>query len=139
MGAAMSSAILVLLLFLLIAAPALFAFLRQDLGWKTGGFYALVASALLAWHVGFSVGNVPDVRAIARPPAAALEGTRCEQALTAAERGRIVLDRSNPDRLVVSGEVWQQLPDEVRTALTECAGAVRPADKRDAPVEIVTR
>jgi hypothetical protein len=138
MGAAMSSAI-ILLLFLILAAPALIAFVRRDLGWKTGGFYGLVAAALLAWHVGFSVGPMPDAAAITRGNVGIGDGSRCEQVLATAERGRIVLDRRNPDRLVVAAALWQQLPEEVRAAIAECAGVVRPADRRETPVEVVPR
>lgn len=138
MGAAMST-ILILLLFLVIAAPALIAFLRQDLGWMTGAFYAAAAIALLAWHVGFSVGPMPDRTALARAPGGVADAGRCEQALAAAERGGIVVDRTDPNRLVVRGALWQQLPDDVRTALTECANSLRPADRREQPVEIVNR
>jgi len=138
MGAAMSSA-LILLLFLLIAAPALFALLRQDFGWRTGGFYGLVVMALLAWHVGFDVGPMPSRASLSKGPATVITGDRCEQALEAAQRGRIILDRSNPRRLVVDQAVWPQLPEEVRTALTECANSLRPVDQRETPVEVVTR
>jgi hypothetical protein len=138
MGAPMSS-ILILFLFLLIAAPALAAFLRQDIGWKTGAFYGAVAALLLAWHVGFSVGPMPDKSALARAPGGVADVGRCEQALRAAQRGGIVVDRSDPNRLVVRAALWQQLPEDVRTALTECANSVRPADRRDQPVEIVNR
>jgi hypothetical protein len=133
------SSIIILVLFLLIAAPAIWAFLRRDVGWATGGFYAAAAMGLLAWHVGFSIGAVPDISAFARPPAATLDETQCERALTAAERARIVLDRSDPNRLVVSGEAWPQLPENLRIALTECSGAVRSPNRRGSPVEVVTR
>ncbi|HEX8644461.1 MAG TPA: hypothetical protein VF702_11175 [Allosphingosinicella sp.] len=133
------STILILLLFLLLAAPALAAFLRRDLGWKTGAFYGAVATALLAWHVGFSVGPMPDRAAFKLGPGAVLDADRCEQALAAAQRGGIVADRSDPNRLVVRRAIWDQLPDDVRGALTDCANSVRPADRRDQPVEIVNR
>jgi len=138
MGALMPSAI-VLLLFVLLAAPALVAFLRRDLGWKTGGFYGAVAIGLLAWHVGFSVGPMPDVKTVARASGGAADASQCEQALATAQRGGIVVDRSNPNRLVVRAALWQQLPEDVRAGLTECANSVRPADRREQAVEIVNR
>lgn len=135
----MSSA-LILLLFLLLGAPALFAFLRGDAGWKTGAFYGLVSILLLGWHIGFSVGSMPDAGSLGRRPQnLVLEGSRCEQALATAERGRIILDRRDPNRLIVSAASWQQIPEEVRAALIACAGNVRPADARERPVEVVTR
>jgi hypothetical protein len=135
------SSVIVLLLFLVLAAPALVAFVRRELGWVTGGFYGAVVAGLLAWHVGFSIGPIPDAASIARARAAgpAVSGSRCEQVLATAEQGRVVLDRRDPNRLVVAAALWQQLPEEVRAALTECADTVRPADQRERPVEIVTR
>ncbi|HZF94064.1 MAG TPA: hypothetical protein VEZ20_04235 [Allosphingosinicella sp.] len=136
----MSSA-LVLLLFLLLAAPAVLAFVRRDLGWITGGFYGAVAAGLLAWHVGFAIDEIPDAAAIAKARAggAGVQGSRCEQVLATAEQGRVVLDRRNPNRLVVSAALWPQLPEEVRTALSQCADTIRPADQRERPVEVVQR
>jgi hypothetical protein len=132
----MSSA-LIFGLFLLLAAPALIAYFRRDLGWKTGAFYVAIPAALLAWHVGLSIGPIPDP--LDRAPAGIIDGSRCEQVLATAERGRVILDRRNPNRLVVAGALWSQLPEEVKAALTQCAGSARPADRRDAPVEVVTR
>ena len=134
----MSSA-LILGLFLLLAAPAIVGFFRRDLGWKTGAFYVAVLAGLLAWHVGFKIGAMPDPRTLAKAPVGIVDSSRCEQVLSTAERGRLVLDRRNPNRLVVAAASWQQIPEEVRTAITECASSVRPADRRDTPVEVVPR
>lgn len=134
------SSVLILLLFLLLAAPALYAFWRRDLGYKTGVFYGAVLAGLVAWHLGFSIGEVPSRSELMKARSGtALEGSRCEQALAAAERGGIVIDRSNPNRLVVNGAIWQQLPQDVRAPLTECANSLRPLDQRERPVEIVER
>jgi hypothetical protein len=133
------SSLLILGLFVLLAAPAFVAFFRRDLGWKTGSFYTALPVALLAWHVGFATGPIPDLKAVARSQGAMLSGDRCAQVLDTAERGRVILDRRNPDRLVVADALWKQLPEEVKSALTECAGSVRPADKQATPVEVVTR
>jgi hypothetical protein len=127
------------LLALAIAAPALLAFLRGEVGWRTGGFYGALGAALLAWHVGFAVGPIPDAAALAQPVNGAPSGNQCEQALTAAERGRIVIDRSNPDRLVVDQRLWAQIPAEMRTALTQCADSLRPQVERDHAIEVVNR
>ena len=133
------SSLLILALFVLLAAPAFVAFFRRDLGWKTGAFYTALPAALLAWHVGFATGPMPDMKEIAGAQSTVLDGDRCAQVLDAAERGRVILDRRNPDRLVVADALWKQLPEEVRTALAECAGSVRPADKQTAPVQVVPR
>lgn len=138
MGAAMAT-LLILGLFLLIAAPALWAMLRRDVPSWVGAFYGVGAVALLAWHVGFGLGPMPDAASLARAPAGVPDGTRCEQALATAERGRIVLDRSNPDRLVVDDALWEQIPEELRAALTGCADSLRPADRRQEPVAVVGR
>lgn len=136
MGAAMST-ILILILFLLLAAPALLALLRQDLGWRTGGFYGAVVAALLAWHVGFAIGPIPSAASLARAPGVVLEGSRCEQALQTATQARMIVDRRDPRRLVVNRELWQQMPESVREALTECARTTRPLGQREEPLEVV--
>lgn len=125
-------------LFLAVAAPALLAFLRQDVGWRTGAFYGALALALLAWNVGFAVGPVPSGASLIRPGAAAPSSDRCEQVLATAERGRVILDRSNPSRLVVSEGLWAQLPEVVRTALVQCTQTLR-GDGGDGAVEVVQR
>lgn len=134
------SSVLILLLFLLLAAPALFAFWRRDLGLKTGAFYGAVLAGLLIWHLGFSIGEIPSREDLVKARSGtALEGSRCEQALAAAERGGIVIDRANPSRLVVDAAIWPQLPQDLRAPLIECANNVRPLDQRERPVEIVER
>lgn len=130
--------LLVSLLFVAVAVPALLAFLRQDFGWRTGGFYGALLMALLAWHVGFAVGPMPTGASLVRPTAAPPSGDRCEQILSTAERGRIILDRSNPSRLVVAETLWGQVPEAVRTAIVECAETVRP-EGAGGTVEVVQR
>ena len=125
-------------LFVAVAAPALLAFVRRDFGWRTGGFYGALAMALLAWHVGFGLGPMPSGASLVRPTAAPPSGDRCEEILRTAERGRIILDRSNPSRLVVSETLWAQVPEAVRTAIVDCAQTVRPAGA-DGAVEVVQR
>lgn len=131
--------LLIVLLALVVAAPALVAFLRGEVGWRTGAYYGTLAAVLLGWHVGFSVGPMPDRAALAQPGAAAPGADRCAQALAAAERGGIVLDRSNPARLVVDQALWSQIPADVQAALTQCADTVRPEHARERPVEVVNR
>ena len=127
------------LLALAIAAPALLGYLRGDLGWRTGTFYGALSAVLLAYYVGFSVGPMPDRAAIAGPMAGTPSSDRCAQALEAAQRGGIILDRSNPGRLVVNPSVWSQIPAEMQTALTQCAETLRPEGGSDTPVEVVNR
>jgi hypothetical protein len=125
--------------FLVLAAPAAIALIRQALGWKTVTFYGLALFAVSTWNLGFNVGAIPDAASLAKPKGPVqLEGSRCEQAIGVAERGGIVLTRSE-SRLVVKGEVWSQLPEEVRTALTECARLIRPPHRQDQPLEVVER
>jgi len=142
MGVAMPTILaisLTALLVLVVAAPALLGYLRGDLGWRTGAFYCALSAALLAYYVGFSVGPMPDRAAIAGPIDAAPSGDRCEQALDAAQRGGIVIDRSNPNRLVVNQSLWDQIPADMRTVLTQCAESLRPEGSSAAPLQVVNR
>ena len=131
------STILVLLLFAVLAAPALLAFLRREVGWRTGGFYGAALLLLLGWHVGFALGPMPTRAALSPRAAAAPGATQCEQALDTAQRGGIVRDRSDPSRLVVDEDLWGRIPENVRTALAACADSLRPVDGRDEPLEVV--
>jgi len=126
------------LLALAIAAPALIGYLRGDVGWRTGSFYGLLGAGLMAYYVGFSIGPLPDRAAIAGPVGGTPSSDRCEQALDAAQRGGIILDRS-PTRLVVNPSVWSQIPAEMQTALTQCAETLRPPSGDAGPIEVVNR
>ena len=142
MGVAMPTILAILLTALLalaVAAPALLAFLRGELGWRTGTFYGALSALLLAYYVGFSIGPFPDRKAIAGPSGGAPSSDRCDQAMEAAQRGGIVLDRSNPNRLVVNQNLWGQIPAEMQTALTQCAETLRPEGSGTAPLEVVNR
>lgn len=130
--------LLVGLLLVAVAAPALLAFLRQDLGWRTGGFYAALIMALLACYLGFGLGPMPTGASLIRPNAAPPTADRCEQAVSTAERARIILDRRNPTRLVVQRALWEQIPEDVRTALVECAESLRPPGT-EGSMEVVNR
>ena len=85
----------------------------------------------------------PDARrralASAGPAAPAGDQARgmCAEVIRVSEQGRLILDRSNPSRLVVSQDVWQRVPQEARQAIVRCAQALRPASAGNGPVEVV--
>ena len=135
----MLSLLVILVLLIVFAAPALLALLRKDFGWRTGSFYAATMIVLVAWHVGLSVGPLSATGGLMRPPVGAVDGTRCEQALTAAERAGIILDRSNPSRLIVRRTIWAEIPEEVRTALAQCVETARPDAAGAGTVEVIER
>jgi hypothetical protein len=83
--------------------------------------------------VGFSSGGGGP------PPAAAGEAPSnlCEQALEQAQRGGLIVDRRNPQRVTVRRGLWAELPEQAKTALTMCFEATRPAAAAGRPVEIV--
>ena len=80
-------------------------------------------------------------RALATAAPAATTGDQargmCGEVLRVSEQGRLILDRSNPSRLVVSAAIWQRVPQEARQAIVRCAAALRPASAGSGPVEVV--
>lgn len=50
---------------------------------------------------------------------------QCAEAIRIAEESRIILDRSQPSRLVVQEALWKQLPELARNALTHCVEELR--------------
>ena len=133
------ASVMTLLAFLALATPALVGFFRQALGWRTVGFYCVIGVALLASNIGFRVGPLSDAASLAKAPAVGQPvSTRCEEALAVAERGGIVRGRS-ANRLEVNRDVWSTLPEELRTALVQCAESVLPPERRGEPVEVVER
>jgi hypothetical protein len=134
----MASAI-ILIVFGILAAPAAIALFRQTLGWRTVAFYCVTLVAVFASTIGFKFGPMPDAASFAKAPAGEqLESSRCEEALTLAERAGVVLDRSG-GRLVVQRNAWAGLPEEVRTALHGCAESVRGPERQGEPVQLIER
>jgi len=63
----------------------------------------------------------------------------CGEVVRISEQGRLILDRSDPRRLVVDQALWARLPQEVQRGLVECAEAMRPAAARTGPMRVVSR
>jgi len=62
----------------------------------------------------------------------------CGEVIRLSERGRVILNRSNPQRLVVNGSLWQQLPPEAQQSIVQCAELMRPAEARSGHMTVVT-
>ena len=90
----------------------------------------------------------PEARArLARMPAAQVQPAdlqsseaagMCGEVIRLSERGRVILDRSNPQRLVVNNALWQQIPPEARQSIVQCAELMRPAQARAGHMTVVT-
>ncbi len=63
----------------------------------------------------------------------------CGEVVRISEQGRLILDRSDPRRLVVDRALWPRLPAEVQRGLVECVEAMRPAESRAGPMQVVSR
>jgi hypothetical protein len=62
----------------------------------------------------------------------------CGEVIRLSERGRVILDRSSPQRLVVNDSLWQQIPPEARQSIVQCAELMRPAQNRSGRMTVVT-
>jgi hypothetical protein len=111
-------------------------------------FYGSLLLGVAVHHTGTSFGRVsqpapalttPAVPVGAGEPAGESEELtqRCTEALDLAERGSIIRDRSNPERLVVDRVLWNQMPEFVKEALIVCLKDARPSGGSEAGIEIV--
>lgn len=129
-------------LYLLLAVPALLAFVRPRLGWVAVLSYSVLAGLLVVHYVGFSVGPLPglteaDLRSpVGGESAAPVE--QCQQAVQMAERGGLILDRTRT-QVAVRGGMWTQLPKPAQDTLVACLEASRPPGAAEQPLEIVER
>lgn len=133
------SSVLVLLLFVALAAPAALGGVGGVGGRAVTAFYTLLLMGVLAPYASLPASRVTDAPLIAGPSGQSIENNTCEQALAAAQRNGIVLDRAVPGRLVVNQEYWKMIPENVRQALTECTSQLGGSDGGGAAVEIVER
>lgn len=49
----------------------------------------------------------------------------CAEILRISAQGRLLLDRSDPGRLVVNAELWERVPGEAQRAIVECVRNAR--------------
>lgn len=117
--------------------PAALAALRPSFGPFAAGFYALSALIALTLHTGAFTGDqltpYASDRAGRRPNA----GDECAEILQLLEQARVILDRRDPSRLVVSQAAWDRLPGAIRDAATQCADRARPEGANIRPLEVV--
>lgn len=119
--------------FLIVALPGILALFRPKAAIVAAPFYLALLTAIAAHYVGFSFGGT-----IPAPPKAGAGPTGlCEQAIAQSEQGGLIVNRSNPLRVVVRHELWAELPQQAKDGLITCLQMARPTQARDAPVEVV--
>lgn len=135
--------VIVLLLIALVPIPALVAMSRPRAAFVAVPFYLVLVVGLATYHVGLWSGEsvampapatavVDNAGTAAGPPA-----QLCEQALTESERVGLIVNRASRPRVTVKGDMWAQLPQQVKDGLVACLEATRPQGLDAAPVEIV--
>jgi hypothetical protein len=95
----------------------------------------LLALAAVVWQSGLFDGSRAEVTLGIREEAGPSEEA-CKQVRARLEEVGLLLDDSDPQRVVVASETWRQLPDSVRAGVTDCFARLAPGG---APVEIVER
>lgn len=103
--------------------------------------YGVLLAGLTVHHVGLSFGAVQPVAA-AVPGEIAVNDSgelkeRCTQAIDLAKQGALIRDSSSPDRLVVDGALWKQLPDDVQKVLVMCVERTRQPGQGTGNIEVV--
>lgn len=135
-----SLAILALVaLFMIIAAPAFFVVARPRVATAVIPIYVVLFMGLAIYHVGYSwSGNAdPSKSPTSMAGRAGGSSSLCEQALDQLDQAGVILDRSDPLRVVVNQEFWAQLPQNAKDGLIACLQLQRPENRSEEPVEIV--
>jgi hypothetical protein len=131
--------LLVLGIFAVLLIPAFLMASWPGLRIPLGFLYGALAAGLLGHHLNSQSIAEADVgfgrSELGGTSAGDLEQA-CERALDLAERGGLVLDQSDPSRIIVSDELWSRLGQSYRDAITLCLERAHPDADR---VEVVTR
>lgn len=134
--------IAVLAVWLLLSAAAAFAFRSRRVAFVAAPVFVVLFGALAVYHVGLPSagdrGAVQRWRSAQAGTGSPASGSLCERVLAEAQRGRLIVDRSQPGRVVVNRNLWGQLPPEVQQAITSCLDPSTPGTSAP-PVEIVER
>lgn len=135
----MAAFLLVVALFALVVLPGLIALRRQRAVAVAGLFYAALFFALGAFHIGLPERAEADLTR-APPGLMTDEGTAssmCGRIVNESRRAGIIAGRPNPRQVQVNRELWAQMPDQVKEAITICVRApTRPGAPQN-DVEIV--
>ena len=127
------SVILAILLHLAVLVPIALASRPGRVGDAALALCPLLALAVVTWQFGLFGAPRPQVTLGIQDEAGRSEEA-CKEVTARLKEGRLLLDDSDPRRVVVAGATWRQLPDSVRTAITDCFAKLAPGEE---PVEIV--
>lgn len=119
--------------------PLIISYLRPNAVLPAFVFYAALALGIGYYHfglIGRSAPVPPPVARFAAQPSAIYE-RQCAEAVRVSEEGRIILDRSAPNSVTVSGKVWAQLPDVAQKVILRCLESMRSGGT--GPIEVIER
>jgi len=125
--------LILLALFVLIALPGLAAITQPRAGLVAAPCYLAILAAIFLHYLGFTAGG--EIPVVARPVGEV--PALCTRAIEQAQGGGLILDRSNPARVIVARALWAELPQQARQGLVLCLEMARPSDLQQVPVEIV--
>jgi hypothetical protein len=132
-------------LFVVAAAPLAATYWKPRARLPAALFYGALLLGVAVHHTGISFGRVSQSAAALTTPAVPVPTAgeseelteRCAEALDLAERGSIIRDRSDPQRLIVDRVLWNQMPEFVQQTLVVCLKDARPSGGSEAEIEIV--
>ncbi len=105
---------------------------------------AMAAAALFAAFMALAVHHTGGLKAADRawlPPDVPSNDDEtvspggCVKVIRALEQNRVLLNRSNPDRVVVDGPTWAQLPPPMKSVITDCFERLPGSSAK--PVDVV--
>jgi hypothetical protein len=135
MSAFFACAIVIGLLVVLLA-PAVWA-VRSARGQALAAVVLLgLLASTTAVHVGLALSLRPKPGSLAAVAddlgtgvaPESLSAEQCGDILSAAESNRLIIDRSDPHRIIVSGKYWEQLPRQIGDILLSCHRLVMGVD-----------
>ncbi len=126
--------IVVILLHAAVLVPIFLASRPGQLGNAMLALCPLLALFVVVPQFGFIGGSRPPAITLGIDDEGEISETACRQVRDRLKQAKLLLDDSDPNKVVVNGATWRQIPEQVRSAVSECFEQLAPGD---GPVTIV--
>lgn len=111
---------LVLLLFFIVAAPVALATRPGRIGNVATVVGSLAVVLVLAWNFGWFGGYPNPPVSIEISDQSTIPASACQQIRQKLKDARLLIDDSDPKRVVVNADGWREVPDQLRPLITQC-------------------
>ena len=122
-------------IFLVALAPIALASMRV-IGWAPSALFTLLLiGGVTSVQAGLFL-SAPPLPEISAARTGAIQDAQCAEVITALERARLILDRRAPPRLIVSRQLWAQMPMELRGVVLDCVRRAWPENAAEPELEM---